>query len=198
MLKVGLTGGIGSGKSTVCTFFSVLGMPVYISDIRARLLMMTDIEIIQEMKKILGDDIYLHDGSVNKQLLTKHIFEHEDTRQKINSIVHPKVKADFERWVREQDKSLNYVMQESALLFESGHWKDIDVIVTVTCPLEERINRLMKRDDCDRETVEKKISSQLPEEYKIENSDFVIHNSSNDIVIKQVLKIHETLIQRKF
>ena len=194
MINVGLTGGIGSGKSTVCTLFKMLGIPVYISDIRAYLLMIHNLEIIKALKTSFGNDIYLQNGMINKEKLTKLVFKSPETRTIINSIVHPAVAIDFSQWCTMQDETAPYLLQESALLFESGQWEMHDKIITVTCPLEERIVRLQKRDRCTETEAREKIASQMPEEEKAAKSNFHIESGSNNLVIQKVLDIHKQLI----
>jgi len=195
MIKVGITGGIGSGKSTICTLFSSLGIPVYNSDLRARELMISDFFVVNALKKTFGKEIYLSEGILNKQLLLKLVFESSSARQTINDIVHPAVWRDFDDWTHSYSSISTYVIQESALLFESGNNAKMDAIITVTCPLNERIERIMHRDNCTFEDATNKINSQIPEQEKAEKSDFVIESSQNNLVIENVLNIHNTLIK---
>jgi len=195
MIKVGITGGIGSGKSTICTLFSSLGIPVYNSDLRARELMISDFFVVNALKKTFGKEIYLSEGILNKQLLLKLVFESSSARQTINDIVHPAVWRDFDDWTHSYSSISTYVIQESALLFETGNNAKMDAIITVTCPLNERIERIMHRDNCTFEDATNKINSQIPEQEKAEKSDFVIESSQNNLVIENVLNIHNTLIK---
>jgi len=195
MIKVGITGGIGSGKSTICTLFSLLGIPVYNSDIRAKELMISDFFVVNALKKTFGKEIYLSEGVLNKQLLLKLVFESSSARQTINDIVHPAVWRDFDDWTHSYSSISTYVIQESALLFETGNNAKMDAIITVTCPLNERIERIMHRDNCTFEDATNKINSQIPEQEKAEKSDFVIESSQNNLVIENVLNIHNTLIK---
>jgi len=194
MIKVGLTGGIGSGKSTVCELFSILGIPVYVSDFRAQQLMISNNKIINTLKQTFGNDVYLSNGMLHKEKLTKLVFESTETRQTINSIVHPVVAKDFSDWCSNQADSVPYVLQESALLFESGQWKQHDKIITVTCPLDERIERIMNRDNCSEIMARNKIKSQMSEEEKAAKSTFCIESSSKRLIIQNILHIHQQLI----
>jgi dephospho-CoA kinase len=194
MIKVGLTGGIGSGKSTVCELFSILGIPAYCSDIRAQQLMVSNEEIINTLKQTFGNDVYLSNGMLHKEKLTKLVFESTDTRQTINNIVHPVVAKDFIDWCSKQSETVPYVIQESALLFESEQWKQLDKVITVTCPFVERIERIMKRDNCSETMARNKINSQLPEEEKAAKSTYCIESSSSNLIIQNVLNIHQQLI----
>ena len=197
MIKVGITGGIGSGKSTICSLFSMLGIPVYISDIKAFQLMTGNGAVITALEKTFGKDIYLTDGALNKQKLTKLVFDSPDTRQKINAIVHPAVAKDFQEWSNQQPLSTPYIIQESALLFETGQWKNLDVIITVTCPIQERIERIMKRDNCSEIEAKKKIESQMPVEEKVAQSTFVIESSFKTLVLEKTLHIHNQIIAKQ-
>jgi len=195
MLSIGVTGGIGSGKSTVCQIFSLLNVPIYVSDIRAQQLMISDSRIISELKAQFGDDVYLANHSLNKAKLSQLVFENPNTRTTINSIVHPHVKEDFLHW-RSNYTAQPYVIQESALLFETGNWLLMDGIITTICPLDERLERIMKRDTCSQETALQKINSQLDDKFKIEHSLHTINTGINNQILAQVLNIHQQLIQK--
>jgi dephospho-CoA kinase len=198
MIKIGITGGIGSGKSTVCTLFSILGIPVYNSDNRAQMLMTQNADVIDKLKITFGDDIYLANGTLNKVKLAKLVFDSIETRQIINTIVHPAVQNDFTLWSSEKNhENAAYVIQESAILFETGIWKRLDAIITVTCPLEERIERIKLRDNCSKTEAIKKIDSQLSDKEKIEQSTFVIESSVKNLLIKNVLEIHNKIKQNE-
>lgn len=194
MLKVGITGGIGSGKSTICSVFSLLDIPIYYSDIRAKELMISDFFVVNALKKTFGKEIYLSEGVLNKQLLTKLVFESNTARQTINDIVHPAVWRDFDDWSHSYSSISKYVIQESALLFETSGWAKMDAIITVTCPLNERIERIILRDNCTQEVAITKIKSQKTEQEKVEKSNFVIESSRKKCIIQNVLNIHNTLI----
>ena len=197
MIKVGITGGIASGKSTICKLFSILEIPVYISDIRAHQLMMTDLEVIHSLRKTFGTDIYHSNGMVNKEKMAKLVFESPETRNRINAIVHPAVRLDFDLWCERYKNATAYVIQESAILFETGLWKNLDLIITVTCPINERIERIQLRDTCSVIEAQKKIKSQMDDKEKIEKSTFVIESSIKNLVIKKVLDIHKKILQHE-
>jgi len=197
MIKIGITGGIGSGKSTVCTLFSIIGIPVYNSDLRAKILMTQNADIINKLKNTFGNDIYKANGTLNKVKLAKLVFDSFETRQIINTIVHPAVQNDFILWCEKNYENAPYVIQESAILFETGIWKSLDAIITVTCPLEERIERIKLRDNCSKFEAIKKIESQLSDKEKTEKSTFVIESSVKNLLIKNVLEIHNKIKQNE-
>ncbi len=193
LLKVGVTGGIGSGKSTVCKMFMVLGIPVYDADSRAKILMAGDPVLIAAIKKAFGEEAYHRDGSVNRGYLSEKIFRDPEALQKMNRLVHPRVAGDFERWAVRQI-GVPYIIKEAALLFESGSYKMLDKVITVTAPESLRIRRVLLRDHHrTRKQVEEIIRNQMPERKKAEMADFVIINDEHHFLIDQVLKIHELL-----
>ena len=193
LLKVGVTGGIGSGKSTVCKMFMVLGIPVYDADSRAKILMAGDPVLIAAIKKAFGEEAYHRDGSVNRGHLSEKIFRDPEALQKMDRLVHPRVAGDFERWAARQ-KGVPYIIKEAALLFESGSYKMLDKVIAVTAPEPLRIRRVLLRDHHrTRNQVEEIIRNQMPERKKAEMADFVIINDEHHFLIDQVLKIHELL-----
>jgi len=195
MIKVGITGGIASGKSTICHIFTMLDVPVYNSDSRAQQLMLSDNSIINSLKDTFGNDIYESNGILNKVKLSKLVFNSDETRQKINSIVHPAVRIDFHKWAEQYKNKKAYVIQESAILFETGIWKNLDLIITVTCPLNERIERIIKRNNCSIDEAKNMINSQMSDKEKTEKSTFVIESSTNKLVIKNIINIHNKIIK---
>lgn len=194
MIKIGLTGGIGSGKTTVAKVFEALGVPVYYSDVWAKVITVSDKNVINALIKAFGEDVYLPDGELNKPFLSKLIFENKDSREKINSIIHPVVARHFNEWVEDYKVvGRKYVIKEAAILFESGAYKQVDKIITVVTDVEQRIQRLIKRDDNSREDILQKINAQISDEEKIKLSDFVINNNNEDMVLPQVLEINEMI-----
>jgi dephospho-CoA kinase len=187
---IGLTGGIGTGKTMVAEYFKSLGIPVYIADKEARQLMTSD-NIINALSNEFGKEI-LENGILNREKLAKLVFNDSKKLQKLNSIVHPEVKKHFENWV-EKHKNYPFVVKEAAILFESGSYKYCDTIITVTAPLETRLQRVMKRDKTDRESVLKRIENQWTDEQRIAKSNYVIHNLSVESTKKQVDKILKKL-----
>jgi dephospho-CoA kinase len=192
-MLIGITGGIGSGKSTVAKIFNILGIPVYSADDRAKWLMSNDADLKDQIISNFGEESYFKDGSLNRSYLAARVFNDEEKISIINGLVHPAVKKDFEKWVLKQDSP--YVLKEAALLFESGSYKDLDKVINVSAPLKIRINRIMLRDPQRSENqINDIINKQLPDEEKNLKADFVIKNSDNRLLIPQVMQIHQLLL----
>lgn len=190
---VGITGGIGSGKSTVAKVFSILGIPVYFADERAKWLMANDALLKKNIIDAFGEESYSDRGILNREFLARHIFGDEKKVNLINSLVHPAVRTDFEVWSSNQESP--YVLKEAALLFETGSFKELDKIITVSAPLKLRMMRVLLRDPHRNEAqINAIIDQQLPDEEKNKIADFVIKNSENKLLIPQVLKIHQELL----
>ncbi|RXM47259.1 dephospho-CoA kinase [Flavobacterium sp. YO12] len=191
MVKViGLTGGIGSGKTTIANFFKEKGVPVYISDDEAKKVMQS-IEIIDKIKSAFGETLF-ENNILNRAKLAEIVFNNADKLAQLNAIVHPAVKKDFENWLQ-QHKNYQYVVYEAAILFESGRYKECDYIVTVTAPIEVRIERVIKRDNTTREQVLSRMEMQWNDEKRISLSNFVINNSNLKIANEEVVKILKIL-----
>lgn len=187
---IGLTGGIGSGKTTIASYFKELGVPVYIADDGGKSVMQTQ-EVIDEIKSTFGKDIF--DNEVlNRAKLAEIVFKDKEELAKLNAIVHPAVKKHFEKWL-EQYKNFEYVIYEAAILFESGRYKECDVVITVTAPEEVRIERVMQRDNSTREQVLDRMKMQWNDEKRISNSNFVINNNNLKIAKEEVVKILKIL-----
>ena len=190
-VQIGITGGIGSGKSLVCRIFHVLGVPVYDADSRAKKLMTTDGILINQIKKEFGTLSYYEDGTLNRELLGKNVFNNPEMLARLNSLVHPRVALDYSEWTQEQS-GVKYCLKEAALLFEAGSYQSLDKIIVVAAPDELRIKRVLQRDrHRNRADVEKIINNQMPQEEKIKKADFVINNDETELVVPQVLKLHE-------
>jgi dephospho-CoA kinase len=190
-LQVGITGGIGSGKSLVCKIFGVLGVPVYDADYRAKNLMTTDGILIDQIKKEFGSLSYDEQGGLNREHLSAAVFNQPAMLTKLNAFVHPRVEVDYSQWVTDHIK-YKYVLKEAALLFEAGSYRKLDQIILVTAPQEIRIGRVLTRDKHrTREDIEKIIKNQLPESEKEMKADFVIRNDESELIVPQVLKLHE-------
>ena len=191
-LKLGVTGGIGAGKTSVCRVFSVLGIPVFSADTEAREVMDIDTGIILRINTIVGKDLYIN-GSLDRAELAKLIFNNNRLLEKINSLVHPVVFSRFREWEKKQ--SAPYVIMEAAILFESGASKVVDRIVTVVAPIEERVGRVIHRSNLTREQVMERMRNQMSDSERISQSDYTIHNSENDMIIPAVLDIHEDILK---
>jgi dephospho-CoA kinase len=190
-MKLGITGGIGSGKTSVCKVFNVLGIPVFSADAEAKEIMDSDSGIIEDVKRITGIDLYTS-GNLDRVELARLIFNNEALLKEINAAVHPIVSEHFRMW--ERSLSAPYVIMEAAILFESGASGLVDRIVTVVAPVEERIKRVVRRNNLSREEVISRINSQMKDEDKIRLSDFVIYNSEHDMIIPSILEIHEEIM----
>ncbi|BDU25890.1 MULTISPECIES: dephospho-CoA kinase [unclassified Flavobacterium] len=187
---IGLTGGIGSGKTTIANYFAAMGIPVYIADDGAKRVMQSDV-ILKEVKAVFGQDIF--DGQVlNRAKLAQIVFNDKEQLAKLNAIVHPAVKQDFELWMQEY-KNFDYVIYEAAILFESGRYKECDIIITVTAPEEVRIERVIERDKTTREQVLSRMKMQWNDEKRISMSNFVINNDNLKIAKEEVVKILKIL-----
>lgn len=187
MIILGITGGIGSGKSTISELLLILGIPVYIADLESKKLTNNSSVIRKELIKLYGKDIYNDDGLLNKIKLASIIFNDKKQLQKVNAIIHPEVKKNLCEWIV-NNKENNVVAYESAIMFESGFHKLTNKILTVYSPLEIRINRIIKRDNSSREKALERIKSQMDDEERIKLSDFVIVNDDTKSLIDQVLE----------
>lgn len=193
MLKVGITGGIGSGKSTVSRFFSELGVPVYDSDQRAKSLMQHDDSIIIKIKKEFGDDSYLN-NVLNRSHIAEIVFKNELKLKQLNAIVHPVVRTDFNNWLS-QNSNARFVIKEAAIMIESGAYKDLDKLIVVNANREQKIKWIKKRDHLLLEDIENRIQNQLSDKIRNQYADFIIENNSSKKVLKQqVLSIYNKLI----
>lgn len=186
MIKIGITGGIGSGKSVICKTFSILGIPVYYSDLKAKELLNTSKEIRNALTNLFGKNLYTEKG-IDKLKLANIIFNDKSSLEKVNSIVHPIVMKDFYNWSEKQ--KTNVVINESAIIFEANLKEHFDYIITITAPEEMRIDRVMKRDKIKREDVIARINHQYSDKKKINESDFVITNNNTDPILPQLEKI---------
>ena len=191
MTKVGITGGIGSGKSTIAKVFEVLGIPVYYADDAAKKLMNEDAALKEKLIAVFGKEIYQH-GILNRPHLSGLVFNNPKKLAQLNSIVHPATIADAEYWMQQQHSA--YAIKEAAILFESGANKYLDKVIGVYAPVPLRISRVMQRDNSTEEAVTARMSRQMEEDKKMNLCDYVITNDENELVIPQVLKIHELLV----
>jgi len=191
VVKLGVTGGIGSGKTSVCRVFNALGIPVFSADQEAKQIMENEDGIIRRINSITGKNLYAT-GSLNRKELATLIFNDNILLEKVNSLVHPVVIEHFIKWVIEQTSP--YVIMEAAILFESGASKFVDRIATIIAPIEERVERVFHRSGLSREQVLERMKNQMGDDSRIKLSDYVISNSENDMIIPAVLKIHEDIL----
>jgi len=192
MKIVGLTGGIGSGKTTVANMFKELGVPVYVADTEAKELMNTSKVIKRQLIEKFGEQAYTKDG-VNRDFLAAKVFSDPVSLQKINSIVHPKVKEHFTKWVSKQPAS--YVIKEAAIIFEHQKQNEYDAVILVVSDKQKRIERVMKRDNSTREKVLSVMGNQMPDEEKISLATYVIDNTTIESTRQQVTEINEKLLK---
>ena len=196
MLKIGITGNIGSGKTTVSKIFEVLGIPVFYADDEAKKVMVNDAILIDELKQAFGAQSYFEDGSLNRKHIASIVFNNEAELKKLNAIVHPAVFRAFDSWVP-RFKNAPYVLKEAALLFESSSYKMCDKSIMVTAPLELRIERVMLRDGFSRDEILNREARQFSEEKKLQLADYAINNDNTELVIPQVVALHEQFINIK-
>ena len=191
-LKIGLTGGIGSGKSTVAKIFELLNVPVYYADAASKRLYHTDKDLMASLKKHFGEDIYTNE-QLNRTKLAAIVFSDNTKLELLNSLVHPPTIRDAEEWIKRQ--TTPYVIKEAALLFESGSVAGLDYVIGVYAPPHLRIKRVMDRDGSTREDVQNRMTKQIDESIKMRLCDFVISNNEQELVIPQVLALHRQLLQ---
>ena len=187
MKIIGLTGGIGSGKTTVAGFFSELGVPVYIADVEAKKLTQNSKVIRKKLIALLGPETYNEDG-LNRKFMANKIFNDKELLLQVNQIIHPKVARHFKRWVEKQKAA--YCIKEAAILFENGGYKQCDATILVTAPVAQRVERVLKRDDTTTEAIEDRISNQWSDEKKLELADFHIENIDLDATKARVKELH--------
>ena len=192
MVKVGLTGGIGSGKTTVCELFMSLGIPVFFSDEASKSILNNNTEVKKELKALFGPAIYNNSGVLDRKILAGIVFARPEALYKLNHIVHPLVRTAFLDWVEKQKSP--YIIKEAAILIESGAYKDVDAIVSVYAPEFLRIQRVMERDDVHKEAVEARMKRQMPENEKLNCSDYILYNDDVQLLLPQVLKLHKTFL----
>lgn len=191
MIKIGLTGGLGSGKSTVGRVFAALGAPVYDTDSRCRRLMRDDPELRRAIAAHFGAGCYTPQGDLDRRRLAALLFGDPERLRLLESLAHPRVMADFERWAASRREPM--VVAESAILFESGMRAHVDVAVAVAADLETRVARAMRRDDATRQQILDRVARQMPDPERERRADFVIHNNDNDFIVGQVLGIIQKL-----
>jgi len=192
ILKLGVTGGIGSGKTTICKVFAVLCIPVFSADDEAKRIQDNDRDLQIKINSIAGKDLF-PGGKLDRPEMAKLIFSNKDLLEKVNSIVHPAVFRSYNEWVKKQDSP--YCIMEAAILFESGAFRLMDRIVTVITPMEERIERLVRGNKLSKEQIVERINNQIDDESRVKRSDFVISNSENDMIVPAIIEIHEEMLK---
>lgn len=195
MLQIGITGGIGSGKSTVCHYFKELGIPVYYADARAKWLMTHDEMLIAKIKSLFGQEAYSGEGQLNRAYIAGIVFNDPQKLKLLNSLIHPAVARDQKAW-HDAQKNVPYTLKEAALIYESGSYKALDKVIMVFAPEAVRIERVVKRDSISKEAVEARISKQWSEEKKLRLADFIILNEGHQDLKLQVNNIHKALTSK--
>lgn len=190
MFKIGITGNIGSGKTTVSKVFALLGVPVFYADDHAKNVMVEDAELIAGIKQAFGDESYFPDGSLNRKHIAGIVFNNDAELVKLNALVHPATFRAFDNWLAKQ-KDVPYILKEAALLFESDSYKMCDRSLMVSAPLELRLKRILSRDNITRAEAESRNAKQFSEEKKIELADDLIVNDDTQLVIPQILALHQ-------
>jgi len=194
MKKIGLTGGIGSGKTTVARCLEIFGFPVYYADLEARHLTNTHPVIISGLKDLFGENAYL-EGQLNRPVVAEIAFADKDVLKKMSEIIHPVVRSDFEQWCKQQTNK-EILFQEAAIIFEQGSSSYFDATVLVVAPEEERIKRVIKRDGISKDQVKARLSNQLTDEEKIPLADFIVNCDEQQLVLPQILKILHNIGKR--
>lgn len=192
MYSVGITGGIGSGKTSVSQSFQVLGVPIYNSDQRAKALMVENESLIAQIKSVFGTKAY-QNGKPNRSYLAQQVFSDVSKLEKLNTLVHPAVFQDYNEW--KQKITFPYHLKEAAILIESGSYRDCDEIILVTAPLEERIQRVIKRDETTKEAVEDRISKQMSDEEKEAYCQYILINDNSSPLLDKILRLHQHFLQ---
>ncbi len=191
--KIGITGGIGSGKTLVCSIFASMGIPIYNADERAKWLMQNHQPLKEEIIKAFGSEVYNGDGALQNAVLAQKVFGNKAQLEILNGLVHPAVAKDGQTW-QEQHQHAPYTIKEAALLYESGSYKSLDKIIVVAAPESIRIERVLKRNTTSVEEIKKRMAYQMPEEEKISRADYVLVNDGQTPLLKQVLELHKVLV----
>ena len=192
-IQVGVTGGIGVGKTTVGQIFETLGAPVYKSDDRAKILMNSSDELKSQIIEAFGYDAYNRDKQLNRSYLATVVFNNPKKLQVLNSLVHPAVLEDYRNWFSEQ-KNVPYTIKEAALMFETDSHKSMDCIIVVTCPINLRIDRIVKRDHMKRDEVLKRIENQMSDKQRLEKAQHRVKNDGKQSIIKQTIDLHHKFL----
>ncbi|PCJ67911.1 MAG: dephospho-CoA kinase [Bacteroidetes bacterium] len=192
-LRIGITGGMGAGKSTICKIFRQLGISIYDADSRAKWIMNNVKDLKKSITDNFGWDAYTRKDELNREYLAKVVFNNQEKLELLNSIVHPAVKQDYEQWTIEH-KDEPYSLKEAALLFESNSYKSLHKVIVVTSPIETRINRIIKRDHVKREDILKRIQNQTTDRERMSKADWVIYNDGVRSLIEQTMQAHKDIL----
>ncbi len=193
MIKVGLTGGIGSGKTLVCEIFKLLDIPVFHADDEAKKFLYSP-KVIQELTRIFGKEVIDNSGNINKKALADIVFNNTVALETLNSVIHPLVFKRFYEWCI-QYSNFEYVIQEAAVLFESGFYKKFDIVVSITAPKDLRLKRVAGRDQTPVQSIKERMDKQWPDDKRNRLSDYIINNDDKHLVIPQVLGIHQRILK---
>lgn len=194
MLKIGITGGIGSGKTTVCKVFEVLGIPVFYADTVAKELMVTDEILMAGVRSAFGEESYLATGILNNKHIANIVFANQVKLDQLNALVHPAVFRAFDRWLAQVGHAVPYVLKEAALLFESGSYRLCDQSVLVTAPMAVKLQRVMQRDGVTAAQVQARMDKQFTDEQKMQMADHLIHNDEHSSIVLQVIDLHQQFL----
>lgn len=194
MLKIGITGGIGSGKTTICKVFETLGVPVFYADTVAKQIMVEDEILVQGVINTFGSDSYLSDGTLNNSYLAGIVFKNAEQLASLNELVHPAVFRAFDSWVKKVPATVPYIIKEAALLFESGSFKRCDRNILVIAAEQTKLQRVMNRDGVTEEQVRARMAKQLSDEEKQKLADHIIYNNETDSLIIQVSRLHQLFL----
>lgn len=194
MLKIGITGGIGSGKTTICKVFELLGVPVFYADDEAKEIMVKDGLLMAQIKQHFGENSYLEGSVLNRKHIADIVFKDKSQLEMLNSFVHPAVFKAMDIWVSKQKSS--YVLKEAALLFESGSYLQNDFNILVISPLKLRVERVMARDNTNEDKVMERVKAQMPQDEQEKMADFIINNNEENFIIQQVLHLHQKFLKR--
>lgn len=193
MLSVGISGGIGSGKTLICTIFEMLGISIYNSDLEAKKIMETNMQVKKDIINLLGEESYFNNKTLNRKFIAQKVFHQKELLSKLNEIVHPAVRQDAELWSHKIPQEGGYYLRETAILFETGIYKQLNYNILVTAPQNIRIQRIKNRDGLSYEDITLRMQNQWDDEQKLKLSDFLIINDGKTFLIPQILKIHRTL-----
>ena len=192
-LRIGITGGMGAGKSTMCKIFGQLGVSIYDADSRAKFIMSNNQELKKAITENFGLDAYTRKDELNREYLAKVVFNNEEKLELLNNLVHPAVKNDYEQWAQEH-RDEPYSLKEAALLFESMSYKTLHKVIVIASPIETRIERIMKRDHVKREDILKRIQNQSTDRERMNKADWVIYNDGVRSLIEQTLEVHREIL----